>query len=512
MDRIMQSPGGGFDILKKAIDKPLALPILTTKEVIMNTSSTITRTFVKPKPENNVAFPNSPDFQLEILPADVNVKPSQIQDLQKPDPGARAGFLLKQLIKVPIPAGHKGTKIPGHYYLWAALDAYQGDDGECYPGQLTLAQNCRCSKRQIRRWQDKLESDRKIKIDRRGKFHRYRVECSRNITPFVFVDPRWVYRLGLSINQAVVLGYVKFRCNGKPEAWFLIRSAAADLGLSYNTIRRCLAVLAAWGFIEIRPGRLRGGRTNRYKLAPFGWMASWENYPKQARPKCPVKINTSLTESYSYANFSRKGGLSNQLKLGFSPKRDREAYGLLRNTWIHRKVAELIAAQWRDDPESVRWAIVNGMFAKQALERYWREQGRAPPYFNLAGYVIAALNGAHRECHGVRISKLARAFMAKAQGKAGPAAVGRVSDSVIEQRKKEEIRRLFTTPAKPHTPDNNAESALIKQNRNKEAEDALLTRTLETARRYWAASHKPANSPRKVDFWVDSCCRVGISV
>ncbi len=424
-------------------------------------------------------------------------------DGQKSDPEYPPRHLLEKLIRVPISAGYKGTKIPGHYYLWAVLDAYQGDDGRCFPSQLLQALNCRVGERQIRRWLAKLKADKNIGIDRRGKFHRYSVHTSRKITTFVPVDPRWVWKFGLSINEAVLFGYVCFRLNHKQETWFSIRRAAWDLGLSYNTIRRCLAVLAAESFIKIRPGRLSRGRTNRYQLTSFGWLVSWENYPKQARPKCPVKRNTIPEGCYSYANAVRNGSFRTEFGLSFSTKLDQELYELLVKFGASRQGAKLRAVQWRGYEKSVQQAIINAAYRFEADAETLRRHNLEPLRGTYISYGIGTLDRAYSEGHRVKPSKLARAVKARDPGGARAAAGGPPPEAELKQLEQYAENVLKPDLEKLHTPGKSAIPAQYTPICDKKAQDALLTRTLETAKRNWAAHHKPANPPQKADFSLD---------
>jgi hypothetical protein len=379
---------------------------------------------VKLKPAAFSALPDSSDTQLKIAMDDIQAKAAEQQALQEAAFGARQRHLLERLIRVPIPAGYKGTKIPGQYYLWAALDGYQGDDGICHPAVLTLALNCRKSDRQIQRWMRKLEDAKVVVTHGWGKNRHYHVKSSRNITPFVFVDPRWVHQLGLSINEAVLFGYGDFKLNHKPESWFPIRRAAWDLGLSYNTIRRCRAVLAAWDFTEIKPGCLRGGRTNRCQLTSFGWMVSWENYPKQARPKCHPKRNTIHRGCYSSAHSVRRGVFFPQFGLSNGNQADAEVFGLLRLFKIHWKVAKPAAFQWQDEPESVENMFWNWVGKTEQDRKDCQSKGLPARKIPLAGYVMGGLNIGIAEHHPIKLSSAGREAKAKAQGKLGLISAG----------------------------------------------------------------------------------------
>ncbi len=388
---------------------------------------------VKPKPTYFSALPDSDEPQLKITRPDRPAKPNQAQDLQKPGLAVPAWRFLEELLRVPIPAGHKSRLSLRMYYLLAVLDAHQGDREFCSPSIIRLALECRVSERQIKRWLAKLKRLKYIGVDGRGKRNRYRVIRTRNMPHFVFVDPRWVYRLGLSINEAVVLGYGCFRCNGKPETWFSIRRAARDLGLSYITIRRCLAVLAAWSFIEIRPGRKSGGRTNRYQLAPFGQMASWENYPKRARSKCPLLRNTPAAQRLSYANFIRNDFAHAESGLSFDPELDQEIFKLLVKLRVNHFVARSIAVQWRGYAKSVEQAILNAAYLFDADAETLRRHNLTRPRGTFIGYIIGTLNRAYNEGHRVKPNKLARQGEARRQVKPAIAAAGRPAGAELKK-------------------------------------------------------------------------------
>ncbi len=496
----MQLPDPCFGILKKAIDTASIVPTITSRTRMMYQSSVKSRSDVKPKPTAFSALPGSGDTQLKIAMADIRAKTIQNSDLPTPGLAVPAWRFLEQLIKVPIPAGKKSGPPLRMYYLLAVLDAYQGDRESCSPSIIRLALECRVGERQIKRWIAKLKRLKYIWVDGRGKRNHYRVIRTRKMPDFVFVDPRWVHRLGLSISQAVMLGYVYFRCNHKPETWFSIRRAARDLGLSYNTIRRCLTFLAVWSFIEIRPGRKSGGRTNRYQLAEVGRLASWENYPKRARPKCPLLRNTPAAQRHSYAPFGRRGFACAESGLSSYCQLDQEIYELLVKLRIDRSVARSIAVQWRGYIESVKQAILNAAYLFDADAETLRRHNLKPPRGTFIGYIIGTLNEAYSEGHRVKPSKLAKALNHSGQAKPAIVAAGRRPEAEFEQRREAQKRALRTTPAKPITPGKEAESAIIQQNRDKEAEVKFLAARQAAARQSSYSLRRRANSAPKVRF------------
>ena len=494
----MQLPDFCFGRRKKIVDKPSDLPILATRTITMSISSVKTQSNVKPKPTSISALPDSDNLQLNIPPAEQSAKTSQIQDLQKSDPGVSPWPLLEKLIRVPTPAGYKSKLSLRIYYLLAVLDAHQGDRQFSSPSILRLALECRVSERQIKRWLAKLKRLKYIWVDGRGKRNRYRVIRTRKMPDYVFVDPRWVYRLGLSINEAVVLGYVYFKHNHKPETWFSIRRAVWDLGLSYNTIRRCLAVLAALELFPIRPGRQSGGRTNRYQLTGLGWIISWENYPKQARPKCPLLRNTSAAQCYSFANFSRKGGLSNQLEPGYSPDQDQKIYELLLRARVNRIVAKPVAFQWRGYIKSVEQAILNAAYLFSADAETLRRHNLTRPRGTLIAYVIGTLNGAYSEGHRVKPSKLAKEGEAKRKVKLAAAAAGQPPEAELKKLRQYAENVLKPCLTKLHPLGKLPILAQYTPICDKKADDALLTRTQAAARRNSRSYQKYANLGQKL--------------
>lgn len=108
---------------------------------------------------------------------------------------------------------------------------------------------------------------------------------------------------------------------------------------------------------------------------------------------------------------------------------------------------------------------------------------RRASWILLAGCVIGGYNVTMTKCHGVKLSKEAKAELAKGQGKPSHVAGAGLSEAEDEQRRESQKRALFSAPAKPITPYTEAEMALIAKKRDKEAEDEFLTRALKSARR-----------------------------
>ncbi|MBA7663514.1 hypothetical protein ES703_71559 [subsurface metagenome] len=205
------------------------------------------------------------------------------------------------------------------------------------------------------------------------------------------------------------------------------------------------------------------------------------------------------------ASFGRRGVFAPDFGLSFDCRRDQEPYEKLKAIGVHWKVGKPLATWYRHDPKSVRQAVINAAAKGDDYRRRMRRLNLPPPRFNLAGYTIATLNQARAECHGVKPSKLARAAAARGDDGARAAAVGRLPEAELKQRKKEQIRRLRTTPAEPVTPYSDDKLALIASKRDKKAEAEYLTRVLAAARFISYSCWRRANRVYNQDFYVNPC-------
>ncbi|GAI00595.1 unnamed protein product, partial [marine sediment metagenome] len=505
LGRIMQLPDSCFAILKKTLDTPFTLPILIPMDNRDNGVSVKSKSKVK---GNNVAFPEFPDsanLQLEIPPLEQSAKSAQIQDLQNADPGAPDRFELK--LDLPVLTGErKGKKTSlACRYIVGIIAGYPDRGYWKTLSEDTIAQAIRSNRPKVIRAITEAEEVGYLDVDRRGKCNRYHISPVFKRFAKIWVNPALVRDDGLSIVQAVWLSLVKFRQRENEATWLTHRKAADFLGVSYHSVARAANWSAALGYVQKRHRPWRRSSKNEYCLTCLGRLATGVSEPESARPKRCALGQTSKEGYYFNARFTRNDNFHSRFGLSFESHLDQEVHRLLRFIGITDSVARPAAAQWRYDPESVRQAIVNAALYGDNYDRQMRRLGLPAPRFNPAGYIVATLNGARREGHDVRPSKLAQASLIRKQGGARAAAAGRLTEAEFEKRKKEQIRRLLSTPAKTPTPGKSAIPAEKPQFCDKSADDALLNSTLEIARRNWAAHHKPVIPPRKADFSVDSC-------
>jgi DNA-binding transcriptional regulator YhcF (GntR family) len=501
----MQLPDFLPCILKKAIDRALILPILTTRNIKMLIVSDISVGQVKGKSDTIHDFPDSANLQLKIPPADSCECRQSGQDRQRSDPGDSDHFVMQYDIGV-LPAEHKGrrTSLAARYAV-GVIAAYPSKSYLKCLMLDTIARNMRCNRQTAGRAVDEAEQAGYLEVDRNGKCHSYHVcECVKGLAK-TWVNPALVRDDGFGVLQAVLLSELKFRQGDNEATWPKIRELAGVLGVSYCSIERAAFWLAALGYIQIRHRLWRRSSKNEYALTCLGKEATGVSEPKRALSKSNILLQTSMEGDYFKANSVRNDRLRAGFGLSFSPEPAPEVYRLLRFIGIADSVARPMAFEQRYPLADVKQAIVNAIIRRDDYCRRMRRLGLPTPRFNLAGYIVATLNGARSECHGVRPSKLAWAGEAKKQGKHGLAAGSGVTDSVTEYRKKEQIHRLLSTPAKHHTPGKSAIPAEKPQFHDKSAEDEFLQAALAAARSRSWQYRKYANLGQKLGFSVDSC-------
>ncbi len=458
---------------------------------------------VKLKPAAFSVPPDSSDPQLKIPPAEQSAKPAQAQDLQKSDLGARAGSDLP--LDIPVLTGErKGRKMSlmARYAFGIIADRLHGHFSGCV-SEDTISQEMRCHRSTASRAVNELRAEGYLDVDDNEKCNRYQIPEWAKRLPKLWVNPALVRDDGLSIAQACWVSLVKFRQGDNDATWPTHQEAADFLGVSYHTIARTATWSAALGYVQKRHRPWRRSSKNEYCLTNLGREATGVFEPKTARPKCSALGQTIREEDLVYANSVRNGSFRAQFGLSFSPDQDQEVYRLLRSIGTADSVARPMAFEQRYPLADVKQAMVNAALRGDDYHRQMRRLDLPAKRFNLAGYTVATLTGAHREGHGVPPSKFARAAEARDQGGARAAAAGPPTEAEIKKLEQYAENVLKPCLGKPPTLDKSVISPQKPQSHDKKAQDALLTRTLETARRNSRSYQKYANLGQKVGFSLD---------
>ena len=469
----------------------------------MYTVSTKTRTFVKHKSQENRHFSTHQSSQLNKPAAALRECRQSGQDRQDSDPGADDGFVLEFDIGIiDAKHEHRGISLTARYIL-GIIEAYLRAHPRGYLSEDKIAQAAGCCRSTVSRAEKQLKEAGLLGVDDSDKCNRYRVCEWVEHLPKIWVNPALVRDDDLSILQAGFVSYVKFRQGNNLATWLKIREAAEALGVSYHSVARAAASDAVLDFVEKIHRPERRSSKNEYYLTEVSWLETFVFGPKSARPKCSALGQTSRKKELFNAPFGRRAVFSPDFGLSNDSKRDQEVYRLLRSIGTADSVARPMAFEQRYPLADVEQAIVNAALRGDDYHRRIRRSGLRARRFNLAGYVIAILNGAHRECHGVGPSKLAEVAQARAPAGARAAAGGRLPEAEFEQRRQEQLRALKVPPAKLITPYTDAEMALIASKRDKEAEDQILHQAQADGSRRYFRGHKWANSAKKADFSLD---------
>ncbi len=499
----MQPPGYCFGSRKKILDKPPALPILIAMGNNDNGLSVKSGGQVKHKLTSVPASFNTAGPLNTPPPADQPAQPAQAQDLQKSDPGAHPGSGL--VLDIPVLRGgwHKGSIGVADKRILAALNAHLSKFGICNPSYSTLAHETGYCRRHVIRRVQLMKRDPTFDAKRTKKTNMFTFLSYGSAFKSIWVDPAWIQDYGMDAIDELLLGFWRREAQGTDSAWFKHEKAAEAVGVSRRTVQQRFARFETRHIFQItrRPGR--GSEGNTYTLTGYGRMIIGVSEPEQNAHGCHPKVKRLEEEKLVNAPFGRRGAFSPKSGLSFSTKQDQEVYGMLRAIGIYWMVAKLIAVQWRGRTESVRNMIIIGMFAKRRHEQYWRAQGKVPPRFKLAGYVIRGLNIAMAEGHDIKLSAAAKEDQAKTQGKPRAAAGSGVTAVCHRARVKEAIRKLRSAPAKLYTPLEMAKFAEERRLRGRKAQEAFLNKAEATAQQVYFSSKKSANPAQNIGFSLD---------
>ena len=213
-------------------------------------------------------------------------------------------------------------------------------------------------------------------------------------------DVGWSYKLALCS--------MSYRQADNEYSWAKQKEIAADLGLSVRTIQRVLAGMKAKGEIQIRLRRRNRKHGNKYALTCGAVLGGRIFGTDSHTTKYPHLYKKWMLKGYFKAlraNF-RPGDLSasNSKTLMQSEL----VFETLAGCGVHEKVARKMAFEQLHPFESVVQAHLNGQILRAQFWQRSLDAGLPKPDFNLAGYVVAALNGARTEGKIVGTTRLFR--------------------------------------------------------------------------------------------------------
>jgi hypothetical protein len=252
-------------------------------------------------------------------------------------------------------------------------------------------------------------------------------------------------RHDLNPAERLGLALVAFNCQGSEDrhGWASHEKMSEWLGMGRRSVVRMMGKLKDAGLIAVRR---RGPRSNQYALTPAGEVAIMA---QQGGKRCANFARPSKEENKTSREAKEKAVLQTVSLIGLSGCRPVEApespehrvFQRLLDHGVHRTVAASIVYHQRHGPASIDQAIDNALL-RQAEHRQ-RGLDRLKP-FNLAGYIVASLNGARREAGIVKPSRLfiaARARYERAKAIRSSPFVP-LPEAVFEERRRRCLEQL----------------------------------------------------------------------
>jgi len=328
--------------------------------------------------------------------------------------------------------------------LFAKLNFDAWGRSWCRVGVKSLAKCLGTDRRSIRRWMREMERRDMIRIRREGECCCYYLNRRYRVGEWIPLLSETMRRRDVGQSYKLLLCLVSFRQAGNDWCWSMQKAFAAEMGLSVRTIQRLLAQMKAKGEVQIRLRRLNRNGGNKYALT-CGAVLGGRIFGSISHTTICTPLNKTM-KAKSYLKAIRQEFLSGGLSPrgppdGFGPE---AVYFELVGCGIHEKVARPLAFDDKQPFESVVQAVNNAKILRAVVWKRAREVGLPDPKFNVAGYVVNALNAARREGEIIGTTRLFRAAaeefrelkIAKARrGKHKPRSEAEVKAWVAEQKR-----------------------------------------------------------------------------
>ncbi|MBA7605257.1 hypothetical protein ES703_12387 [subsurface metagenome] len=260
----------------------------------------------------------------------------------------------------------------------------------------------------IRGWLRELEQRDLIKITYEWSCCCYYLDRKFRVGGFIPLLAETMKRRDVGWAYKLVLCSMSYRQAGNDYCWAMQKDLAEYLGLSLRTIQRIIADMKARGEVQIRLRRWNRKYGNKYALTCGAVLGGRIFGANSHTTKSPPLYKKWRLKSYFKALRAKflSGDLSSRdSRDGFGP----EAVFLeLVNVGVHEKVARPLAFDDKHPFESVVNAKNNAQILRAAVFKRLDDAGLPRQGFNLAGYVVAALNGARSEGKKVGTTKLFR--------------------------------------------------------------------------------------------------------
>ncbi len=265
----------------------------------------------------------------------------------------------------------------------------------------------------IRGWLRELERLGLIKIEYEWACCCYHINQKYRVGGFIPLLAETMKRRDVGWSYKLVLCSMSYRQAGNDYCWAMQKDLAEDLGLSLRTIRRVLAGMKARCEVQTRLRKRNRKGGNKYALTCGAVLGGRIFGASSHRTKSPLLYKKWKLKSYFKAlraNFHSGDLSSSGSDGGFGPE---AVFDQLVGCGIDEKVARQMAFIQHHPIESAVNAINNAQILRAQKWKRCIDAGLPRQKFNLAGYVVAAMNGARREGKKVGTTKLFREAVAK---------------------------------------------------------------------------------------------------
>lgn len=292
--------------------------------------------------------------------------------------------------------------------LFAKLNFDAWGRSWCRVGVGSLAKCLGTDSRSIRRWLRELERRGLIRIRHEQEYCCYYLNRRYRVGPTIPLLSETMKRRDIGQSYKLLLCLLSFSQAGNDWCWSMQKELAALLGLSVRTVQRILAAMKARADIQIRLRRLNRQGGNKYALT-CGAVLGGRIFGSISHTTICTPLYKN-TKAKSYFKAIRQEFLSG----GLSPRGPPDGFGPeavffeLVGCGIHEKVARPMAFEDKQPFESVVQAVNNAKILRAVVWKRAREVGLPDPKFNVAGYVVNALNAARGEGEIVGTTRLFR--------------------------------------------------------------------------------------------------------
>ncbi len=376
--------------------------------------------------------------------ADIDSKPEIIGALPGAERVTRKSPESPPFWKLPWSVAAICDLSSGPKILFAKMwhDAF--DSTCCWVGIRLHADSLGVDRGTIRRWVRELERWGLIWVEREWGCCAYHLNTDFMVGKTIPLLVETMKRRDIGWGYKLLLCCLSYRQGENDFCWPKQKVLAEELGLSMRTIQRLLAGIKAKGEVQIRPRRYNRRGGNKYALTCGAVLGGRVFGRNSHTTKSPPLYKKRIAKSYFKALRAKfpPGDLSaSSSKDWFGPE---AVYIRLVNIGVHEKVARPLAFDQKHPFGSVVQAIHNALILRAVVWKRFEDAGLPRPKFNVAGYVVNALNGARREGKTIGTTKIFRQAaamsrvikMAKARRRRdGPPSKAEIADRVHRQKR-----------------------------------------------------------------------------